>query len=248
MSLTSNRPHIKVCVPVYDIRTWDISLGKACYTTMCKQTDLPFDLTIAVQQGTIIEEARNLLITESRDNQAIYQKFNQVYTHYLFLDHDIGFTYKDIIKLLEDNKEFVSGAYRPKQIPEQLVAGFFDSNGRVTRYAIPTDTGLQKVNWVGGGFILVRRETLEKMRYPYFWKKVVYLSNRAMCIGEDVFFCLNAQESGIDVWLDYDIHLNHEANRYENETLPDQIILRGDDSGSAPKTSGRKRNKGTSKA
>ena len=52
------RPVIKMCIPVYDVRTWDESLAKACVATI-KSREQAWDLHIAIQQGTIIEEARN---------------------------------------------------------------------------------------------------------------------------------------------------------------------------------------------
>ena len=122
-------------------------------------------------------------------------------------------------KLLMHDVDIVSGAYRPKNDPYHFVAGWLDSNGRITRRATPNEGpddnhNLIRVDWAGGGFMLVKREALEKCRYPWFWKSVVYLSNRSMCIGEDVFACMNAKESGFQVWLDRSVILNHEGNRH----------------------------------
>lgn len=219
-----SRPNVKFCVPCYDVESWDRSLAKACYTTLC-QTAWSFNHAVAIQQGTIIEEARNLCITENRDNQATWQKLNSKYSHYLFLDHDIGFTGANVEQLLLHDADIIGGAYRPKHKPNQYVAGWCDDNGRITRYVTPDQTGLIQVGWVGGGFLLCKREALEVMRFPWFWKTVVYVSNRSMPIGEDIFFCVNAHESGLQVWLDADVILNHEATRYSNETVSDSPVV-----------------------
>ena len=206
------RPVIKVCIPVYDIRTYDESLAKACIATI-KNKEQAWDLDIAIQQGTIIEEARNAMI--SADGcQAIHQKLDERYSHWLFIDHDVGFTASDIDQLLSRGKGVVSGAYRPKHNPDNFVSGMCDDFGRVTEYSLSTVTGLMSVDWVGAGFLLVTRQALEKAEYPWYWKTVHYAGNRAIPVGEDVYFSLNLKRNLIDIWLDADVILNHEANRY----------------------------------
>jgi hypothetical protein len=206
------RPVIKVCIPVYDVRTWDESLARACIATI-KNREQAWDLVVAIQQGTIIEQARNAMITTD-DCQAIRQTLDARYSHWLFIDHDVGFTASNIDKLLADDKDVVSGAYRPKDKPEHYVAGMCDDYGRVTEYAMSSTTGLASVDWVGAGFLLVKREALEKAEYPWYWKTVHYAGNRAIPVGEDVYFCLNLKRNLIDIWLDADVILNHEVNRY----------------------------------
>jgi hypothetical protein len=206
------RPVIKVCIPVYDIRTWDESLAKACIATI-KSREQAWDLVVAIQQGTIIEEARNAMITGG-DCQAIHQTLDKRYSHWLFIDHDVGFTAKNIDQLLAHDKDVVSGAYRPKANPDNFVAGMCDEFGRVTEYSLSTVQGLMPVDWVGAGFLLVKREALEKSEYPWYWKTVHYAGNRAIPVGEDVYFCLNLKRNLIDIWLDADVILNHEVNRY----------------------------------
>jgi len=198
---------------VYDIRTWDESLARACIDTI-KSREQAWDLVIAIQQGTIIEEARNAMIVADKSAQAIYQKLDSKYTHWLFIDHDVGFTDKNIDALLAHDKDVISGAYRPKSNPDNYVGGMCDDYGRVSEYVTSSATGLMSVDWVGGGFLLVKREALEKSAFPWFWKCVYYLANRAICVGEDVYACLNFKRALLDVWLDCDVILNHEVNRY----------------------------------
>jgi len=206
------RPCVKVCIPVYDIRTWDESLAKACIATI-RGREQAWDLVMVIQQGTIIEQARNAMIASDKC-QTIRQKLDERYSHWLFVDHDIGFTATHIDKMIADDKGVVSGAYRPKDKPEHFVAGMCDDYGRVTEYALSTTIGLAPVDWVGAGFLLVKREALEKAEYPWYWKCVHYAGNRAIPVGEDVYFCLNLKKNLIDIWLDADVILNHEVNRY----------------------------------
>jgi hypothetical protein len=185
------RPCIKVCIPVYDIRTWDESLARAC-----------------------IEDARNAMIVADKSAQAVHQKLDLRYTHWLFVDHDVGFTAENIDQLLARDKDVISGAYRPKDKPEHFVGGQCDDYGRVSEYVTSSATGLISVDWVGGGFLLIKRGALEKSAFPWFWKTVYYLANRAICVGEDIYACLNFKRALLDIYLDCDVVLNHEVNRY----------------------------------
>lgn len=212
------RACIKVCIPVYDIRTYDESLARACLATI-KSKEQAWDMDIAIQQGTIIEECRNALIIADKSAQAIHQVLDKRYSHWLFIDHDVGFTASDIDKLLAHDKDVISGAYRPKQNPDNFVGGMADEFGRVTEYVTSSATGLMSVDWVGGGFLLVKREALERSCFPWFWKTVHYVANRAICVGEDVYACLNFKKALLDVWLDCDVVLNHEVNRYANSAV-----------------------------
>jgi hypothetical protein len=233
-------PFIKFCVPCYDKESYDRSLARACYATICSQVR-SYNHTVAIQQGTIIEECRNLLINESKDNQALYQKLNSKYTHFLFTDHDNGWLPEHVDTLLKHDKDIIGGVYRPKNNPNQYVAGHCDDNGRIVSYITPDQKGLMEVDWLGGGFILCKREALERMRYPWFWKNVVTLSNRAMLVGEDVYFCINARDSGLTVWLDADVILNHESNRYgdKNASLSNSAFITGDDVRNSSASAGR---------
>ena len=217
------RPNIKICTTVYDIATWDGSLAKACVKSMDKRTDLPFTYVSMTVRTTIIEEGRNALIITDPNDQRIHQPLDSKYSHWLFVDHDCGFVPEQIIALLKHNKDFISGAYRPKDKTTAFVAGWCDDTGRIMEYTPAVDKGLIEVDWVGGGFVLVKREALEKMEYPYFWKSIHIYGNRALTIGDDLYFCLNARRQLITVYLDTSVVLNHEANRYN--VIPNKIIV-----------------------
>ena len=196
------------------MQTWEKSIARACIETM-KRQDKPFDFETVIARSSIIEEGRNLLISENIENQMIRQKLNKKYSHFLFIDHDVGFTKENIEQLLTRDVDIVSGSYRPKHDPGQFVAGYCSDEGRITEYVSATDQGFIMVDWVGGGFVLCKREALETMDYPWFWKQAVKYGNRMMTVGEDVYFCLNARNHAIEVYLDTSCILNHEANRYE---------------------------------
>jgi hypothetical protein len=197
---------------------------------------LPFDFIYSTARTTIIEEGRNMLITEDENNQAIKQKLNPIFTHWLFVDHDCGFIPEHIENLLRHDKDIVSGAYRPKDRPERFVAGYCDDHGKIMDYVKADDVGLISVDWAGGGFLLCKREALEKMDYPYWWKGLHRYGNRIMTVGDDVYFCLNARNNLIQIFMDTSTILNHESNRYAS--ISNSVVKTGRHSSDQPTSAG----------
>jgi hypothetical protein len=72
-----------------------------------------------------------------------------------------------------------------------------------------------KVAYNGMGFMAVKREVLEKMKYPYFHRElqVIEMSDgtiiRDMC-SEDVAFCKNAKDAGYDIMINTELIVGHE--------------------------------------
>jgi hypothetical protein len=206
--------HIRICCPVYDLATWDESLGKACTNSLRgKVSPDEFTYDVKVSRSSIIAEGRNVVINDDRENKLIHQKLDPLVSHWLFVDHDCGFTKDNILQLLRHKKDVISGAYRPKDKPERFVAGYCADNGRVTNYVASTQKGLIEIDWCGGGFLMFTREALERMTYPWFWYGLEQYGNRMLTVGEDVYACLNARKNLLTIWMDCDCLLNHEANR-----------------------------------
>ena len=55
------------------------------------------------------------------------------------------------------------------------------------------------------GFMLVKTEVFSRMGFPYF--------RCEFGLGEDVSFCVRAQEAGIEVWCDPTIEIKHVGNK-----------------------------------
>jgi hypothetical protein len=68
-----------------------------------------------------------------------------------------------------------------------------------------------KVAYTGMGFMAVKREVLEKMKYPYFHRELHVIDDeiRDMC-SEDVAFCKNVKDAGYDVIINTGLHVGHE--------------------------------------
>lgn len=127
-------------------------------------------------------------------------------THMMCIDSDIGWMPADIQTLLDTGKEFISGTYCKKQ-----------TERRIPAMPIHTDGDVIPCEHVPGGFLLVKRETVEAMAREYsglgyqsdgrllhglWWPAAPY-------DGEDVAFCRKWRVMGGDIWLHTKVRLKH---------------------------------------
>lgn len=91
--------------------------------------------------------------------------------------------------------------------------------------AIPPErrNGLQKVDAVGTGCIVIKREVLEQVKAPFmrYWNE-----DGLAEIGLDFYFCKKARELGFDVWAHFDFPCRH----YTEQNLIDvlKLVIGGD--------------------
>lgn len=145
----------------------------------------------------------------------------------LFLDSDMVAPIGTVPQLLSHNVDVVGGlcfARKPpfpaefEPLPEELRHDFETLEAdaikdqtqqglnaawdRWRRRANGEGGGLKSVSWVGGGALMVRREILVAMPYPFFEQPVPGE-------GEDVLFCQKVRALGVPVYVDCDLVLGH---------------------------------------
>lgn len=161
-------------------------------------------------------------------------------THLFFLDSDMAFAPADVERIVRWDRPLV-GAYYVTREHDWTAADGAAARGMSTReasarmrpnlvlYPDPKDpTGLAplfeeggklvEASYLGGGFLCIRRDCLEKMRRVFFEERGEWMAHRgrrthmlfeplyrgperSRC-GEDVAFCLRWRELGEKVWCD----------------------------------------------
>jgi GT2 family glycosyltransferase len=141
-------------------------------------------------------------------------------TDFLYVDDDITVPYPDTLdlmfKVLDDKPcSIVSGLYYEKREPSHplvMACGIKDGKLRfgwpVTEDRLTKDSKeIVKVGAVPAGFLLVKAEVFEKVKYPPFVYDAPEV--RALCEdpddyppGEDIYFSLKAREAGFDLYVD----------------------------------------------
>jgi hypothetical protein len=142
-------------------------------------------------------------------------------SHILFLDSDMRFPADTLDRLLAAEKHIVAANYVCRTMPEWWVArraGLSISSLR--------KRGLESVDSVGCGVMLVTLSVFEALPQPWFstpWDGQTH-------IGEDLYFCRQARQAGLTVWIDHDLsqQVRHQGTiEFTVESLPMEAVGSG---------------------
>ena len=132
------------------------------------------------------------------------------YDYIMWIDSDQVFEPNDFFKLLEHDRDIVSGLYLRKpqsdslsDIPIEFAC--FNEDGKKL-YTNEVNGELIKVWSNGMGWMLVKKGVFEKIEYPWFGPIIEGLEFH----GEDVSFQLRAKDVGFDSYVDTSIIVGHE--------------------------------------
>ena len=160
-------------------------------------------IVIPKRSGPLISAPRNEVVAFFLDETEA--------THLLFVDTDIRFDPSVPGRLLDARKPIVSAFYRGRDGDDVFCVavrrrpdGHFDR-----KLTLEPNTGVTRVDGVGMGCCLIERRVLEALPLgilrPFYegpWDK----TDR---VGEDIMFCLQAQEAGFQSWLDTTTVVGH---------------------------------------
>jgi hypothetical protein len=129
-------------------------------------------------------------------------------THTLWLDTDMRFPKNTISRLLAHDTDIVAANYAKRRSPTEPISAKLrdDAMEESKVYRVYTEadsTGLEEVDYTGMGVMLVKSHVYEKMQEPWFaipWNETV-----KDFMGEDVFFCRRARDSGFKTYIDHDL-------------------------------------------
>jgi hypothetical protein len=233
----------------------NILIGTPCYGGMLtrgyfhsilKLKDIAKNAGIDIDISTIGNES---LITRGRCFIASQVLANKNYTHLLFIDADIQFDPLSVIRMVQADKEICAGAYPKKHIDFSKMKELIEQgvpadqlDVMASDYAInivtdnnttqiPIVDGFLKVSYAATGFMLIKREVLEKMVqsypelryandvsgynlggnedlfYAFFDTEICPKSKRYL--SEDYSFCQKWLALGGTVWVDLLCDLTH---------------------------------------
>lgn len=182
----------------------------------------------------LITRARASLISQFLDDPGA--------THLLFIDADIGFEPERVLRLLECGADMCAAVYPIKRIDWDKVAKTVQAMrpnpaAAALQYVFEVDdpnaviarAGFVKVRYAGTGFLMIRRQAIERMcaHYPQLRYKrdhsidVATASNNRFALfecmiaddgtylSEDFAFCKRWTDMGGEIWADLNSRLNH---------------------------------------
>lgn len=233
--------------PLIAMPCYDRLISEPTFMSMIKTCMAFRDIGLKFGISTISDS----LITRGRNQLVAKFMANKTFTHILFIDVDLAFSYEDILKMLWHDKEVMTGAYPIKEIlwdkVAELVVKGVDHDKiaeKSTRFVVNPVTGNNNkvrvengaisIHDAGTGFMLIKREAIEKMfdSYPELKYKDdtgslkgderdnafclfnSYVDEEGRLLSEDYGFCRYWQKIGGEVWVDPSIELVH-LGRFE---------------------------------
>jgi hypothetical protein len=215
----------------FDFSKVHIHFGIPCYggqiTEPCFTSFLRFILTaskIGLQWSldTMVNES---LVTRARNNLMAKMMTNEAATHFMFIDADIRFQPESIPMMIAQDKDVIGGLYPKKALP--------------ISYVINVQPGTQiindlfKVDTMGTGFMMFKREVYEKLIEAHPETKYVddvglgkqyepnmysifdtVIDEKGHYLSEDWTFCRRWQAIGGEIYAHAKVLLNH-SGHYE---------------------------------
>lgn len=226
--------HLFIATPCYGGLVYQRYMQSICALMLAARNDGSRVSVQLLGNDSLITRARNTLVSMFLDSDA---------THLLFIDADIGFSLEEVVRLVRHDRDVVAGAYPLKIIhtgPEVAahVEGGEPLATAILRYVgVPMDAdervqegGFVTAEYAGTGFMLIRREALERMIAAYPETRFSAAHDRSEpnespnlyalfdCmidpdtreyLSEDYTFCRRWRDIGGEVWLDTQSRLQH---------------------------------------
>ena len=153
----------------------------------------------------------------------------QPFDIWITIDSDIVFTFEQVEKLIESTNEHpvVAGMYRMADLVNYAFVKewdetYFKANGTF-KFIKPEDIDAWKeetnfkyypVVYSGMGFMAIRRDVFDNIKYPYFDSEIITIKTedgkviRDIC-SEDVSFCKKIAKAGYPIMVNTDIRVGH---------------------------------------
>ena len=207
------------------------------------------NLKILFKDGdALITRARASLVSQFLDDPAA--------THLLFVDADIGFAPEQVVRLIECGADVCAAVYPIKRIDWDRVKTTIESArsnpaAAALKYVFEVDDpetviekgGFIKVHYAGTGFLMIRREALERMcaHYPQLQYQRDHSIDAATAsdsryalfecmiaedgtyLSEDFAFCKRWTDMGGEIWADLNSRLSHVGPMTFDGDLSSQI-------------------------
>jgi hypothetical protein len=235
----TNRRHLVIATPCYGGMVTQRYMQSICALLLAAAQDGLLVTVELLGNDSLVTRARNTLMATALDNPAT--------THLMFIDADIGFTPQQVARMLSFDRDVVAGMY-PLKVPhydeavfERMAAGEAMQTAQIRYVGAPLppegrrdEDGFIRAEFAGTGFMLIKREALERMIAAYPETRFTAAHDRAVpsrsvnkyalfdCmidpetgeyLSEDYTFCKRWRAIGGEVWLDARSTLIHVGPR-----------------------------------
>ena len=189
-----------------------------------------YDIMISPATGSYVPFVRMTTLGLDVLRGENQKPFNgQHFDVWITIDSDIVFTYEQVINLIESTEQHpvVAGMYRMADLVNYAFVKdwdeqYFKEKGTF-QFIKPEDIEIWKketdfkyfpVVYSGMGFMAIKNEVFEKIKYPYFDSEILTIQAndgtviRDIC-SEDVSFCKKITQAGYQIMINTDIRVGH---------------------------------------
>lgn len=171
------------------------------------------------EYASLVTNAREATITGSRNLEVFNSspgKGQYTYDKIFCIDSDIVWNPEHFIKLLQSDKDLISGVYFEAQGTDAMVHRNKDDHRPMTREEIVELHQAEEVfpvYGVGLGFVCIKSGVFESLKRPWYGLgKVVQEVDGVtyeLPLGEDLYFCERVAENGYEVYVDPTVVVGH---------------------------------------
>ena len=189
-----------------------------------------YDIMISPATGSYVPFVRMTTLGLDVLRGEDQKPFNgQHFDIWITIDSDVVFTYEQVEKLIEstDAHPVVAGMYRMADLVNYAFVkewdeAYFKANGTF-QFVKPEEIDMWKnetnfkyfpVVYSGMGFMAVKKEVFDKIKYPYFDSDIITLRTddgkviRDIC-SEDVRFCKKITQAGYQIMVNTEVRVGH---------------------------------------
>lgn len=188
-----------------------ILIGMPCMATIPVETIGCFN-ALDKPKGTELMMVSQSLVYDSR-NQICDRSIEGGFSHILFIDSDMTFPPDGLTKLLERDKDIVTGVYYARREPHfpviyKRLCPRTLLQKQVAENQEPLE-GVFPIVGCGMGFCLIKTDVIKKINKKRFLKPITAPFEPMDGLGEDLSFCYRAKENGFEIWADNTFEVGH---------------------------------------
>jgi hypothetical protein len=147
--------------------------------------------------GSVLAEARQDCIKE-----AIQAGAEWIFS----VDSDMRFPVNAVEGMMAHGVDVVAANCAKRKRPigptaRKINAGFNEQHESVTVWPDPNIMGLEQVETVGFGVILIKADVFRRIEWPWFTQP--WHEDAQRSIGEDIMFCIRCRDAGIPIFVDH---------------------------------------------
>ena len=149
--------------------------------------------------------------TDAARNEICQKALDDGVDALVFIDADHSFMPEAVARLIAANRPVITGRYHVKAPPFQPTLYVFPKGAHIKGKfkSIHYGQGIFPVDRCGAGALVIRREVLQAIGFPWFRYAEDPEPPHDLSVSEDFYFCERAQAEGFTIWADWDATFDH---------------------------------------